>query len=153
MISVNIKSKEVMDWLKEAKDLKKSKGLFLTVAGEKAKEFLQQEAKEISTTGELHASITAKTIGDKTEIWGSNYATAALETGRAKGKMPPIGALKRWARLKLGDENLAFAVAKKIAKEGTKKHQTGRPRQLTRAVQNIEKWIDKEAVKFLKDLE
>lgn len=33
---------------------------------------------------------------------------------------PPIGPLKIWAAKKLGNENLAFAIAKKIAKKGTK---------------------------------
>lgn len=33
---------------------------------------------------------------------------------------PPISALKDWCRLKLGDESLAFVIARTISKKGTK---------------------------------
>jgi hypothetical protein len=33
---------------------------------------------------------------------------------------PPISALKDWCRLKLGDEGLAFVIARNISKKGTK---------------------------------
>ena len=52
------------------------------------------------------------------------YAVAVHEgTGPAVGRpkyFPPVAALKRWAKKKLGDENLAFLVARKIYNEGTK---------------------------------
>ena len=52
------------------------------------------------------------------------YAVGVHEgTGPAVGRpkyFPPIDALKRWAKKKLGDEGLAFVVARKIYNEGTK---------------------------------
>lgn len=46
-----------------------------------------------------------------------NYARV-IETGRTSNKMPPSDALRAWARKKLGDERLAFVVARAIAKRG-----------------------------------
>ena len=53
--------------------------------------------------------------------WGSfnlNYPIY-VELG-TRPHFPPVDMLKEWARRKLGDENLAFPVALKIAREGTK---------------------------------
>lgn len=42
-----------------------------------------------------------------------------VEEGRRPGaKQPPSAALKQWAQRKLGDERLAFVVARSIAKKG-----------------------------------
>jgi hypothetical protein len=41
-----------------------------------------------------------------------------IEFGRKPGKMPPVDALKSWAARKLGDEKLAFVVARAIARKG-----------------------------------
>jgi len=46
-----------------------------------------------------------------------SYA-AAVEFG-ARPHFPPVDALKDWAAKKLGDENLAFVVARKISEKGT----------------------------------
>jgi hypothetical protein len=40
---------------------------------------------------------------------------------------PPVSALRGWARRKLGDENLAYAVVKAIGKKGTKPQPFLRP--------------------------
>ena len=45
-------------------------------------------------------------------------------------RMPPIDPLKGWSRRVLGDEGLAFAVARKIASEGTPAQPFFRPAQL-----------------------
>jgi hypothetical protein len=47
-----------------------------------------------------------------------NYAEA-VEKG-SRPHTPPIGPLKLWAKRKLGNENIAYAIQKKIAKTGTK---------------------------------
>lgn len=45
--------------------------------------------------------------------------SVALEEG-SRPHFPPIEPLKKWARLRLGDEQIAYAVQRKIAKEGTR---------------------------------
>jgi hypothetical protein len=44
-----------------------------------------------------------------------------------KPHIPPIDPLKDWALLKLGDENIAYAIRAKIAKKGVKKQPFFRP--------------------------
>lgn len=51
---------------------------------------------------------------------GSNLEYAPWVEFGTRPHFPPVDALKGWARRKLGDENAAFAIAKKIAKKGTK---------------------------------
>jgi hypothetical protein len=43
-----------------------------------------------------------------------------LEKGRNVGWFPPISELKTWARRKLGDERLAFVIARAIKRRGFK---------------------------------
>lgn len=43
-----------------------------------------------------------------------------VEVGRKPGKQPPIVPIKKWARIKLGNEGAAFAIARKIGRSGTK---------------------------------
>lgn len=42
-----------------------------------------------------------------------------VEFGRGPGRMPPIDDIATWAAEKLGDESLAFVVARSIAAKGT----------------------------------
>ena len=62
-------------------------------------------------------------------IYGANY-TEQLAKGRKPGALPPISPLEEWARIKLGKSgkealNMAFAVAIKISKEGSKTYREG----------------------------
>lgn len=50
---------------------------------------------------------------------GAPYAIF-VEKGRRAGKRPPIAPIKKWARIKLGNEGAAFAIASKIGRKGTK---------------------------------
>lgn len=50
----------------------------------------------------------------------SEVYPAVMEAGRAPGSFPPIEPLKRWAHLVLGDERLAYPVARAIARRGIK---------------------------------
>jgi len=152
MISLNLDAKEVKDWIGKSTN-KTARKLAMTVIAEQGRKVLQDQAEKISTTGQLHASITSRVRESEIELWALGYAEIALEEGRKPGKMPPPQALKRWARLKLGDERLAFAVARAIEKKGTRKHRTGRPKQLTMAIKELAKFVDKEAVKILKQYE
>lgn len=52
--------------------------------------------------------------------WGSYNCKYSLFVEVGTGPhMPPVDALKPWAALKLGDENLAWPIAIKISREGT----------------------------------
>jgi len=60
--------------------------------------------------------------------WGAfNCAHAVFVELGTEPHFPPVEALKPWARRKLGDEDLAFAVAVKISKVGTKPQPVLRP--------------------------
>jgi len=96
--------------------------LLITLEGE----VKQRSARDL---GPLEASVFSeiRTQGSAIEgivstplIYGP-----AIEFGRKPGKMPPLGPLKAWAARKLGDEKLAFPVAKSIAKNGFKSLQHG----------------------------
>jgi hypothetical protein len=52
----------------------------------------------------------------------AQYSKIAASTGRRPGKMPPYKELERWAAKKLGNKKLAFVVARKIKKKGTKRY-------------------------------
>ena len=75
-------------------------------------------------TGSLRASIFSelRVSGQSLEelISAPLVHSAPVEFGRKPGKMPPSAALKGWARRKLGDEKLAFVVARAIGRKGTK---------------------------------
>ncbi|MFQ5692996.1 MAG: hypothetical protein ACE5IM_08145 [Nitrospinota bacterium] len=43
-----------------------------------------------------------------------------IEEGRRPGRFPPLAPLRVWTREVLGDEGLAFVVARKIARKGVK---------------------------------
>jgi len=61
-------------------------------------------------------------------LWGSfnNKYALFIELG-TDPHWPPIDALRPWARRKLGDENLAFPVARSISIHGTKPQPFLRP--------------------------
>lgn len=84
----------------------------------------------MNASGEWLGALSVKGINNnRGEIWGKDY-TYYLEHGRAGGKRPPIKAIERWVNNKFGiygKEALsrAFAIAKKIEKEGTNYYPAG----------------------------
>lgn len=72
------------------------------------------------TTGEFIEGLSYITKDNKVELWGYSYLA-----GRPKGKMPPVKEIETWINnkgitsLDLDSSGLAWAIAKKIAKEGT----------------------------------
>jgi len=74
-------------------------------------------------TGYLRAQIRAERIGDLHWVvaTGEPGYAAAVEFG-TKPHWPNMRVLKRWAKRKLGDERLAYPVAKAIAQRGTPEH-------------------------------
>ena len=74
------------------------------------------------------------------------------EFGRKPGgRMPPVDALKGWARRRLGDENLAFPVARSIAKKGTKPQPFFEP-GVKQSMPSVNKFIEKAGLKIVKEL-
>ncbi len=81
-------------------------------------------------SGEWADSLEIQIDGFKFNILGKDY-TQYLTNGRGSGNKPPIDPLKKWVAAKFGytDEKqitgTAFAIANKIAKEGTTWHKQG----------------------------
>lgn len=81
-------------------------------------EVYENSGKKVS--GEFEEQLEIKTNGVKTELWGVQYLA-----GRPAGKMPPVAAIEKWvidkgiASMGLQSSGLAWAIAKKIAAEGT----------------------------------
>lgn len=78
-------------------------------------------AKGITFQGNLGRSVSViESTARKGVVGvGEKYA-AAVEFGRRAGKMPPVAAIERWARIKLGAPGAGFVIARKIGKKGTK---------------------------------
>lgn len=76
------------------------------------------------TSGNFETQLEARYSDNKAEIYGVTYLA-----GRVAGKMPPVQAIEKWIKAKgitpyndkLTTTGLAWAIAKKIAKNGTKK--------------------------------
>ncbi len=80
-------------------------------------------------TGEWIDSLEIEINGRKGTLYGADY-TPALTKGRSPGALPPINPLQQWAEIKLGvspseSRGVAFAIAKKIQREGTEIHKKG----------------------------
>lgn len=83
----------------------------------------------LDATGEWRESLNVRAEGQTGIINGRKY-TEQLVWGRRPGAMPPIAPLERWAQVKLGlsgtaAKSAAFAIAKKIASEGTNIYKEG----------------------------
>jgi hypothetical protein len=94
---------------------------------ERYKEILQSEYEEHSyDLWELRDSVKSEMVTKNTvRISTDKIQWFIDEFGRRPwGKMPPPDKLKWWAGRKLGDENLAYAVAKSIQKKGIKAKHT-----------------------------
>ena len=88
----------------------------------------------------------------RVQLWGADYAQQ-LETGRQAGKFPPINAIRQWIQDKgianrLNGEitvsQLAFLIARKIAREGWKRQGYGGVDLISEIVtdQRMQKIID-----------
>lgn len=84
----------------------------------------------MNASGEWLGALSVKSVGNNIgEIWGKDY-TYYLEHGRAGGKMPPISVIEKWVGDKFGiygseATQRAWAIAKKIQKEGTSYYPKG----------------------------
>ncbi len=83
----------------------------------------------LNASGEWIANLNTRAEGVTGIINGRKY-TEQLVWGRRPGTRPPIAPLERWAQVKLGlsgaeAKGAAFAIANKIAKEGTEIYKDG----------------------------
>lgn len=90
---------------------------------------------------ENHISVTSR----RYTVYSNANHSAPVEFGTSPHFTSPKN-LKKWAKDKLGDENLAFAVARKIARYGTKAQPFFRP-----AFYKNEAWIEKRVRKAVRD--
>jgi len=98
-------------------------------------------------TSHLSNSFVAKSSADKATIANRQlYSDQAMEYGRKPGKYPMkngrvVESLRRWTRVKLGDERLAYVVARAIAKRGTRKYRDKGPKQWTRTAKAMNRFM------------
>jgi len=83
----------------------------------------------LNASGEWVANVKTRVEGQEGIISGRQYSEQ-LVYGRRPGAMPPIAPIERWAQVKLGlsgaeARSAAFAIAKKIAREGTEIYKDG----------------------------
>lgn len=87
------------------------------------------------------------------EIWGMDY-TQFLVNGRANGKRPPISPLIQWVGYKFGYSgqqavSVAYAVANKIAQEGTDYYPEGTDLLEVLQSKEVQEYINKEIGEYL----
>ena len=122
MIKITIKGKDETKKILET--LPKRMGFALIKAMREAAIHIQSLAKEKAPVwrGMLRVSIvqTVKTEDNKlvAEVGSGLPYASAVEFGRKIGWFPPLNDLKVWARRKLGDERLAYPVARAIKRRG-----------------------------------
>lgn len=86
---------------------------------------------KMPASGKWQQSLEVDVKRLKAVIWGESY-TEQLVNGRAPGQFPPVSAIRQWildknirflGQIKLS--SLAFLIARKIAKEGTRYFKQG----------------------------
>lgn len=92
------------------------------LAGEVQRIVNDVKANTPVNTGMLRNSIRQERAGRTSWYVGSHVSYAADVEYGTKPHMPPSNALRYWAKRKLGNERLAYIVAKRIAQRGTKPH-------------------------------
>jgi len=92
------------------------------LAGEVQRIINDVKANTPVNTGMLRNSIRQEKVGQTMWYVGSHVSYAAAVEYGTKPHMPPSNALRYWAKRKLGNEQLAYAVARRIAQRGTKPH-------------------------------
>jgi len=132
--------------------IKRRQKNYLKALGVIAEDKLRMEAKDLSTTGTLERSFKHQVFTNLVRIYSDlNYSNIAMETGRAGGKMPPVQAIRIWAKKRGLGEQAGWAIAKKIAKEGTNLYMKKSPKKVTITVDYMDKQLLKLAKKYLLD--
>ena len=104
----------------------------------------------MKASGNWIDSLDVEVKGLTATIYGEHY-TEQLVEGRASGKFPPIAAITQWIKDKgitpfdnISISSLAFLIARKIAKSGTKYYQEGGTELVSAVItpQRIQQIID-----------
>lgn len=126
MFEVN--TKDMSDYgrhlVDSAKSIRKLTLQALSNLGTYAKALARQELEDVRYTGALEDSFVVEEEEQKLRVLV--YPTAKHRMYVRMGTRPhwaPIGPLKRWAAVKLGDENAAYPVQRSIAEHGTSMYQ------------------------------
>ena len=151
MLKVVVLDQAVRRRLDKLIDNEKARKSMLLEAAQLAQRELETEAEIIKDKGLLKTSISRRVGADRAVVTvGASYGRQALEEGQKPGSRVNMKALQGWASRKLGNAGLAYAVAKKIKEQGSRKYRMGGPKQYTRAFQNTEKGLPKLLKNILK---
>lgn len=150
MMNVTIDTSEVDAWVNNQSNRDRARGYAMVTMKNKLVDMIKIAIQRHTVTGELESSVIGEASPEELVIYSKIYGDILLEFGRKPGKMPPIEALEDWAETRLGDANLAYLVARSIARKGTKKYQQGGPKELSALVEEFENdFMDKELDKLL----
>lgn len=150
MVDISIDTKEIDAWANNQSNRDRARGYAMVMMKNKLVEMVKKAIEGHSTSGELSQSVIGESSPEEITIYSKIYGDILLEYGRKPGKMPPVEALERWAEDRLGDANLAYLVARSIARKGTKKYQEGGPKELTALIEEFEDdFMDKQLDKLL----
>lgn len=111
------------------------------------------DRKGMRASGKFADNLEVRQTSRGIQLWGENYAQQ-LETGRQAGKFPPINAIVQWIEDKgiasrlngeITKNQLAFLIARKIAREGWKREGFGGVELISEVIteQRIQSIIDK----------
>ena len=111
------------------------------------------DKKGMRTTGKWAESLRVESSEYSASLFGENYSQQ-LETGRKLGRFPPIKQIEQWildkgvfsnALKKIKLSSLAFLIARKIAKNGWNRKDTGGVNLISEIVtpQRIQEIIDR----------
>lgn len=147
---ITLDSKEFdgfLDNIEASKSRRRNAFKFLSITMEN---IMKKKAKSIYSSGELDRSILSLS-DDKsaTVVVMAKHGQIALETGRAPGKTPPIYPLQLWAAKHGMPKTMAFPIAKKIAKQGTKKYRNKGPKLASEAEKEIADYVADNFTKLL----
>jgi hypothetical protein len=145
-MEVKFDTSQVDKWIKNQQHRNNAMKLTSLLVANQSANNLRSRVISSNTSGLASNSLTTRVDFEGNQwvakvISGVKYAQIAWETGRKPGRMPPMDQLRRWASLKLGNPNLAYAVAKKIARVGTRKHIARGPKHITNTIEWIGRFL------------
>lgn len=117
------------------------------------------EVKKTNASSTLSKSLKFVTEVNQTSVIGTLYAEdywVFVNEGRKAGKRPPISAIEKWIKEKpiqlndISETSLAFLIARKIGKEGTKGTKVF-TNNTTVVLNNLQKELPKELSETLKN--
>lgn len=134
---VTVEDKELREYLIKIRNNKITRKNFLREVGIEGAKKYKENVNPIQAFGNLERLITYETedygVG---LIGGADYTEEAAETGTPKGRKVSVSAIAAWQKKK-GIPGSAFAIAKKIEKEGSKKFREKGPRLITKTKNDV----------------